>query len=151
MASIPYILRPFLWPATFCCSTVDLEDLCAFQILQKRLAGWSLHGGPSLCCIVCATHFARTCAPYKILPIPYILTCTQHTHGSEPNSSIVPIYCLNLHLNCPPVNTSVFPTLTLSLPAYHCRQWKSWHIYVSPVAKGLTSRPFVFTSQQFLL
>ena len=27
---------------------------------------------------------------------------------------------------------------TLSLPAYHCRQWNSWHIYASPVAKGLT-------------
>ena len=29
--------------------------------------------------------------------------------------------------------------LTLSLPAYHCRQWKSWHIYASPVGKGLIS------------
>ena len=28
--------------------------------------------------------------------------------------------------------------LTLSLPAYHCRQWKCWRIYASPVAKGLT-------------
>ena len=28
--------------------------------------------------------------------------------------------------------------LTLSLPAYHCRQWKSWRKYASPVAKGLT-------------
>ena len=29
--------------------------------------------------------------------------------------------------------------LTLSLPAYHCRQWNSWRIYASPVAKGLIS------------
>ena len=28
-------------------------------------------------------------------------------------------------------------SLTLSLPAYHCRQWKSWRIYASPVVKGL--------------
>ena len=28
--------------------------------------------------------------------------------------------------------------LTLLLPAYHCRQWKSWCVYVSPVAKGLS-------------
>ena len=27
--------------------------------------------------------------------------------------------------------------LTLLLPAYHCRQWNSWRIYASPVAKGL--------------
>ena len=27
--------------------------------------------------------------------------------------------------------------LTLSLPAYHCRQWKSWRIYASTVAIGL--------------
>ena len=27
--------------------------------------------------------------------------------------------------------------LTLSLPAYHCRQWKSWRIYASLVEKGL--------------
>ena len=27
--------------------------------------------------------------------------------------------------------------LTLSLPAYHCRQWKSWLIYACLVAKGL--------------
>ena len=27
--------------------------------------------------------------------------------------------------------------LTLSLPAYHWRQWKSWRIYATPVAKGL--------------
>ena len=29
------------------------------------------------------------------------------------------------------------PGLNLSLPAYHCRQWNSWRIYASPVAKGL--------------
>ena len=34
--------------------------------------------------------------------------------------------------------------LTLSLPAYHCRQWKCWCIYVSPVAKGLIN-PFATT------
>ena len=27
--------------------------------------------------------------------------------------------------------------LTLSLPAYHCRQWKSWRIYACLVATGL--------------
>ena len=31
--------------------------------------------------------------------------------------------------------------LTLSLPAYHCRQWNSWRIYASPVAKGLNLVP----------
>ena len=29
--------------------------------------------------------------------------------------------------------------LTLSLPVYHCRQWKSWRIYTSPVTKGLNT------------
>ena len=33
--------------------------------------------------------------------------------------------------------------LTLSLPAYHCRQWNSWRIYASPVAKGLKQQSFV--------
>ena len=27
--------------------------------------------------------------------------------------------------------------LTLSQPAYHCRQWKSWRLNASPVEKGL--------------
>ena len=32
--------------------------------------------------------------------------------------------------------------LTLLLPGYHCRQWKSCHIYASPVAKGLNNSDF---------
>ena len=32
--------------------------------------------------------------------------------------------------------------LTLSLPAYHCRQWKCWRIYASAVAKGLNNNNF---------
>ena len=56
-------------------------------------------------------------------------------NGSKSTSGIPsPVSCLcYLDLN---INNR----LTLSLPAYHCRQWNSWRIYASPVAKGLNER-----------
>ena len=39
--------------------------------------------------------------------------------------------------------------LTLSLPAYHCRQWNSWRIYASPVAKGLNMNYIKYVTISF--
>ena len=62
--------------------------------------------------------------------------------------SVLVCPCLSLSvLVCPCLSLYVYVVLilppnlnlllTLSLPAYHCRQWNSWCLYASPVAKGL--------------
>ena len=47
---------------------------------------------------------------------------------------VVSFPCMNIDITM--LIPLVFSELTLSLPAFHCRQWKCWRIYASPVTKG---------------
>ena len=62
----------------------------------------------------------------------------------------VGLFFLKVH----PLNISmslISMSLTLSLAAYHCRQWKYWRIFASAVAKGLNYMESFFCILRILI